>query len=137
MKRSELKVMVRKIVREEVAMAIQEVITELRKPATVQSPEVNVSSMEPAVEKKFSSNKVLNEVLNETANSDEWRNMGDKVYTSDSIGSILANQYKDMSNGASGKVSGEQMVASMGVSPESVPDHITKALSKEKSRQRR
>lgn len=153
MKRSELKTMIRKIVREEVASAIHEVITELKEPTEVQPPE-HVSEMEPTYinnnnnsNRQFSSNKVLNDVLNETANGDGWRTMGDKTYTSDSIGSILANQYKDIGDRGPDKISGEQMIESMGMNPETVPDHITKALSrdysellklsKEKSRRRR
>ena len=62
-----IKTMIRKIVREEVAMAIQEVITELKQPTQQTSQTQRVQK--PIVEnKQFSNNSVLNNVLNETAN---------------------------------------------------------------------
>ena len=58
---------IRQIVREEVAMAIQEVITELKQPALS-------STEQPIQEKKnFSQNSVINDVLNETAQDGEWK----------------------------------------------------------------
>ena len=60
---------IRQIVREEVAMAIQEVITELKQPTQSQPKKI--------VEKKsFTSNSVLNDVLNETAQDGEWKTLG-------------------------------------------------------------
>jgi len=58
---------IRQIVREEVAMAIHEVIGELKQPPLS-------STGQPIQEKKnFSKNSVLNDVLNETANGDDWK----------------------------------------------------------------
>ena len=52
MKKSDLKLIIRKIVREEVAMAIQEVITELKQPTQQQISQ-------PKVKKKMVEKKVL------------------------------------------------------------------------------
>ena len=61
---------IRQIVREEVAMAIHEVIDELKQPS--------LSSQEQPIQEKknFSQNSVLNDVLNETASDGEWKTLG-------------------------------------------------------------
>jgi hypothetical protein len=72
MKTDKLKLHIRKIVREEVAMAIQEVITELKEPTVDEKSGAQKPKRKKVIKEKrqFSSNSVLNDVLNETANSD-------------------------------------------------------------------
>ncbi len=91
MKKSELRLMVRKIVREEVAMSIQEVISELKQP-TQSTPS------KPIQEAHYSSNKVLNDVLNETANGDDWKTLGGSEFTTDRMREIVGGNYGDMMN---------------------------------------
>ena len=80
---------IRQIVREEVAMAIQEVITELKQPTQSQPKKI--------VEKKsFTSNSVLNDVLNETAQDGEWKTLGGSEFTSDRMNELVGGQYGDM-----------------------------------------
>ena len=128
MKKSQLKTMIRQIVREEVAMAIHEVITELKQPAQ------QVSQSKPkkkVIEKKeFTKNSILNDVLNETAESDEWKTMGGGTYDSSRANEVLSSQYGDM---MSGKPSGDQMVASMGVTPSQVSETVKDNLVKDYS----
>jgi len=87
---------IRQIVREEVAMAIHEVIDELKQPSlSSQSPK-----KQPIQEKKnFSKNSVLNDVLNETANGDDWKTLGGSEFTSDRMNELVGSQYGDMMNG--------------------------------------
>jgi hypothetical protein len=94
-KKPNIKTIIRQIVREEVAMAIKEVITELNKPTESQpKPQKKI------VEKKsFTSNSVLNDVLNETAQDDEWKTMGGGQYTSDRMNEVIGKNYGDMMNG--------------------------------------
>ena len=94
-KKPNIKTIIRQIVREEVAMAIKEVITELNKPTESQpKPQKKI------VEKKsFTSNSVLNDVLNETAQDDEWKTMGGGQYTSDRMNEVVGKNYGDMMNG--------------------------------------
>tara|TARA_R100001443_G_scaffold1307_1_gene4943 strand:+ start:3171 stop:3560 length:390 start_codon:yes stop_codon:yes gene_type:complete len=94
MKKSELRTMVRTIVREEVAMAIQEVITELKQPTQSQPKK-------PIQEKHYSKNKVLNDVLNETAMGDNWKTMGGSQYTSERMNELVGGGYGEMMNGNS------------------------------------
>ena len=89
-KKTTTKKTIRQIVREEVAMAIHEVIDELKQPP--------LSSQEqPIVEKKnFSKNSVLNDVLNETANGDDWKTLGGSEFTSERMNELVGGQYGDM-----------------------------------------
>ena len=92
-KKSNIKTIIRQIVREEVAMAIKEVITELKQPIESQPQPKKI------VEKKqFTENSVLNDVLNETAQDDSWRTMGGGQYTSDKMNELVGGQYGDMMN---------------------------------------
>ena len=93
-KKTNVKTMIRKIVREEVAMAIQEVITELKQPSQPQQ------KSEKIVEKKsFTKDSILNDVLNETAQRDEWKTMGGGKFDSSRMNELVGRQYGDMMNG--------------------------------------
>ena len=83
---------IRQIVREEVAMAIHEVIDELKQPS--------LSSQEQPIQEKknFSKNSVLNDVLNETANGDDWKTLGGSEFTSERMNELVGGQYGDMMN---------------------------------------
>ena len=128
MKKSQLKTMIRQIVREEVAMAIHEVITELKQP----SQQVSQSKPKKRVieKKEFTKNSILNDVLNETAESDEWKTMGGGTYDSGRANEVLSSQYGDMMNS---KPNADQMVASMGVNPSQVSDTVKDNLVKDYS----
>ena len=92
-KKPNIKTIIRQIVREEVAMAIQEVITELKQPTQSQPQPKKI------IEKKsFTSNSVLNDVLNETAQDGEWKTLGGGEFTSDRMNELVGKQYGDMMN---------------------------------------
>ncbi len=92
-KKTNIKTIIRQIVREEVAMAIKEVITELKQPIE------SKSQPEKIVEKKqFTSNKVLNDVLNETAQDGDWKTLGGGEFTSDRMNELMGKQYGNMMN---------------------------------------
>ena len=93
-KKTNIKTIIRQIVREEVAMAIKEVITELRQPTQSQPQPKKI------VEKKsFSSNSVLNDVLNETAQDGDWKTLGGGEFTTDRMNELVGKQYGDIMNG--------------------------------------
>ena len=93
-KKTNIKTIIRQIVREEVAMAIKEVITELNKPTKSQPQPKKI------IEKKsYTNNSVLNDVLNETAQDDGWKTMGGGQYTSDRMNEVVGKNYGDMMNG--------------------------------------
>ena len=92
-KKPNIKTIIRQIVREEVAMAIQEVITELKQPTQSQPQPKKI------VEKKsFTKNSVLNDVLNETAQDGDWKTLGGGEFTSDRMNELVGRQYGDMMN---------------------------------------
>ena len=68
-KKVDIKTIIRKIVREEVAMAIHEVVDELKQPVkqVEQNSKPNKINEQVVTKKQFSNNSVLNNVLNETA----------------------------------------------------------------------
>ena len=91
MKSDKLNLYIRKIVREEVAMAIHEVITELKQPqsTSLSSPPQIKQVKKPIIEKKvYSNNSVLNDVLNETAQTTDWQTMGEGVYDSSRVDEV-------------------------------------------------
>ena len=93
-KKPNIKTIIRQIVREEVAMAIKEVITELKQP-TQSKPQPK-----KIVEKKsYTNNSVLNDVLNETAQDGDWKTLGGGEFTSDRMNELVGRQYGDMMNG--------------------------------------
>jgi hypothetical protein len=84
---------IRQIVREEVAMAINEVITELKQPTQSQPQPKKI------IEKKsFTSNSVLNDVLNETAQDGDWKTLGGGEFTTERMNDIVGRNYGDMMN---------------------------------------
>ena len=112
-KKTNIRTAIRKIVREEVAMAIHEVITEMKQPSlssleekgseTSPTPQQVVSKpKKKIVEKKnFSKNSVLNDILNETAQEEEWKTMGGGTYDSSRANEVLQSSYGDMMNNSS------------------------------------
>ena len=126
MKKLELRMMIRKIVREEVAMSIKEVINEITKPT--------IRSKKKVVERKkhFTKNSVLNEILNETASNDDWKTIGGGVNTTDDMANVMAKSYGDMMN-TTAEVDVRQMAVESNVNPETVPDHVEKALTRDYS----
>ena len=127
-KKTNIRQVIRKIVREEVAMAINEVITELKQPTQ------QVSQQQPKkkiVEKKsFTKNSIINDVLNETATSDEWKTLGGKTYTTEDMNQIVGGNYGDM---MSSKPSADQMIASSGGDPNKANDVIKNVLNRDYS----
>ena len=136
MKKSEFKTMIRKIVREEVAMAIHEVITELKQPANTITKETETPKQKPKKkiikEKQYTKNSVLNDVLNETANSD-WKTLGDGTYTTDKMNEVVGSSYADMMNSDGKNINPDMMVTSLGGDPNTVDDSIKNALTRDYS----
>tara|TARA_R100001443_G_scaffold113710_1_gene128831 strand:- start:651 stop:1055 length:405 start_codon:yes stop_codon:yes gene_type:complete len=93
-KKTNMRTTIRQIVREEVAMAIQEVINELKQPTQSQpTPQKKI------VEKKqYTDNSILNDVLNETAQDGDWKTMGGGEFTTERMNELVGGQYADMMN---------------------------------------
>ena len=113
---------IRQIVREEVALAIQEVITELKQPTQIMTGATgeirkNNTPKKKIVEKQnFSKNSVLNDVLNETANGD-WKTLGGGEFTTERMNELVGGQYGEMMNNSSTNTDGS-LARQMGMNPE-------------------
>ena len=126
-KKPNIKTIIRQIVREEVAMAIKEVITELKQPIKSQPQPKKI------VEKKsFTSNSVLNDVLNETAQDGEWKTMGGSEFTSDRMNELVGRQYGDMMN-----TSPQQVVPSSDPMSQFLNKDYSEVLEKSKEKSNR
>ena len=133
MKKSKLRMILRKIVREEVAMAIKEVITELKKPTQQVSQPTQPKPKNKIVEKKsYSKNSVLNDVLNETAVNSDWKSITSNGAGKalNSISTTLSDSYGEMMGQ---DINVNQMAADEGINPEEVPDHVSDALTRDYS----
>ena len=94
-KKTNIKTLIRQIVREEVAMAIKEVITELKQPIESKPQPKKI------VEKKqYTENSILNDVLNETAQDGDWKTLGGGKFDSSRMNELVGGQYGDMMNTA-------------------------------------
>ena len=93
MKMSQLKMVIREVVREEIRTGLKEVLGGVKK-QPVQKPQLKKKQ-------HYTKNPVLNEVLNETQ-TDEWKTMGGTQYTSERMGELVGNSYKDLMNGEGG-----------------------------------
>tara|TARA_Y100000034_G_scaffold84433_1_gene101048 strand:- start:1389 stop:1766 length:378 start_codon:yes stop_codon:yes gene_type:complete len=87
MKMSQLKMVIREVVREEIRSGLKEIIGSVKKQP--------VQKSKPQQKQNYSKNPVLNEVLNDTDSTD-WETMGGAEYTSERMGEIMGNSYKDL-----------------------------------------
>ena len=137
MKKSELKMLIREIVREEVRIELRSFLKESKMNKRKQSiPQPKKKTKNGGI--NYTKNKVLNELLNETAYaSDEWETMGSETFTTDSMQSILNKSYSGMMNGgekATPNVMDDEMLVNSGVkNRDAIPEHITKALTRDYS----
>ena len=124
MKKSDLKLIIRKLVREEVAMAIQEVISEIKQPSQQTQPKTEKKIVK---KKDFTNNSVLNDVLNETAVGGDWKTMGGEHFTTERMNDIVGGNYAEMMNNtgrANIPANPDAMITSMGENPKGVSDIV-------------
>ena len=107
-KKQSMKTVIRQIVREEVAMAIQEVITELKKPTQTTKP---MTPKKRTQNSSFTSNKILNDVLNETAQDGDWKTLGGGEFTSNRMNELVSKNYGEMMNTSQQQVSSNDPMA--------------------------
>ena len=85
--------------------------------------------------KYYSKNKVLNDVLNETAmgeTEEDWKTLGKTTYTTDRMNEVIGGSYADMMNGDK-KPDADTVVKSMGGDPNVVGDTLKNALTRDYS----
>ena len=128
MKSSELKVLIREIVREEVKMELRSYLKEYKIKKVKASRNIK-REPKKIVRKNYSKNVMLNDILNETANSEEWETLGGGTFNTDNMNDIISKNY----NINGGKMNDDQMIRSMGTDPNTIPEHVTNAITKDYS----
>jgi hypothetical protein len=113
MKMSQLKMVIREVVREEIRSGLKEIIGELKQPTQIMTGATgeirrNTKPSKPK-KQKLSNNPVLNEVLNETA-AGEWETLGGTQYTSERMGELVGNSYKNLMSDDSGNPNSDVVV---------------------------
>ena len=116
MKMSQLKMAIREVVREEIRLGLKELIGEVKK-QPVQKPKSQKKQ-------NYTKNSVLNEVLNDTS-AEDWETMGGTTYTSERMGELVGDNYKDLMKDDSENANGS-LAAEMGVNPTDAPDFLKK-----------
>jgi predicted HTH transcriptional regulator len=101
MKMSQLKMVIREVVREEIRLGLKEILGGVKR-QPVQKPK-------PKQKQSFSKNTVLNEVLNDTDASD-WETMGGGEYTSDRMNDIMGGAYKEQLDGDTSNINSDVIV---------------------------
>ena len=109
MKKSELKMMIREVVREEIRLALKEVIGGSKQ---------QIKKPQPPKKQSYTKNSVLNEVLNET-NADEWETLGGETFTSNRMSELLGGSTEQPQ-----QPNIDQRVAEMGANPASIPKEV-------------
>ena len=125
MKKSELRNIIREVVKDELAYAMRELFK-----LDESSPRKKVKQKK---QKTYSTNPILNEILNDTeggisGDTSEYPSIGRKTYTSDNMSEIVNRK---LSMSMNGRLDGDSMVASMGVNPDNVDDSVKDAVSRD------
>jgi len=122
MKKSELKMMIREVVREEIKLGLKNLVSELNQTTTVTETKEIKPKRKVTQSKSFSKNSVLNDVLNETAQADEWKTL---AYDSSNINDLVKSNMGINQNDIVADTA-----VNAGVSPDKVPEHLEKALTR-------
>lgn len=122
MKKSELKMMIREVVREEIKLGLKNLVSELAQTSKVTETKQVEQKRKVTDTKKFSKNSVLNDVLNETAQADEWKTIAfDSSNMNELVKSNMGIKQNDIV---------ADTAVNAGVSPDKVPEHLEKALTR-------
>ena len=116
MKMSQLKMVIREVVREEIRLGLKEILGGVKKQP--------VQKLKPKQKQHYTNNSVLNEVLNNTEAGQDWETMGGTTYTSERMGELVGDNYKDLMNGQPQQPNVDARVAEMGANPNSVPKEV-------------
>ena len=102
MKTSQLKMIIREVVREEIRLGLQEIIGDMKQ---VEQNVTKPIKRKVNETKSFSKNSVINDILNETAMDEDYRTMGGGTYDSSKINDIMGKSYGDMMGGNNENIS--------------------------------
>ena len=133
-KKTNIRTVIRQIVREEVEMALKKELTEVFKSLKSNS----ITETKRVVRKKkpikLAQDPVLNQILNETRGGvpqgeEEYPTMGNKTFDRNSMASLMGYGNQSTSN----TDRAEQTIQQMGIPSEKVPEDVKNALTKDYS----
>ena len=134
MKKNELKLMIRQIVREEVQMELKKELTEVFKSLrTKTSLKERKRVVKRKPQRQLVKDPVLNQILNETkggisqGGGDEYPTMSGKTFDTNSMASLMGY------GNVGGTDRAEQTIQQMGVPSEKVPEGVKDAITRDYS----
>ena len=126
-----LATVIRKIVRDEVDKVLSEKITTVLE--NIDNKAIMAANAPVTKTKKVATpnpkNKTLAAVLQETADSGEWRTMGDKTMTTDNMSDVLNKQYGELTNKSTDIATSIASAENVG----NLPDKLKNALNRDYS----
>ena len=126
-----LATVIRKIVRDEVDKVLSEKITTVLE--NIDNKAIMAANAPVTKTKKVATpnpkNKTLAAVLQETADSGEWRTMGDKTMTTDNMSDVLNKQYGELTNKSTDIATSIAAAENVG----NLPDKLKNALNRDYS----
>ena len=97
MKSSELKVLIREIVREEVKMELRKYLKEYKTKKVKESIDTR-RKPKKIVKRNYTKDTMLNNILNETANSDDWETLGGGTFNTDNMNESFSHMSYGFNN---------------------------------------
>ena len=128
-----LATVIRKIVRDEVDKVLSEKITTVLE--NIDNKAIMAANAPVTKTKKVATpnpkNKTLAAVLQETADSGEWRTMGDKTMTTDNMSDVLNKQYGNLADSTADIATSVATAENKNVT--ALPDKLKNALNRDYS----
>ena len=129
MKSNKLVSLIKEVVKQEVKKQITDILIN----------ETNIPKTKPVVKKKkvkeqkFTNNPTLNKILNETAQQEEYPTLGGGTFDSTRMTEMLGYGSGLGNKEVKREVAAASTLRSAGLTPESAPEHLTNALTRDYS----
>ena len=128
MKSNKLVSLIKEVVKQEVKKQITDILIN----------ETNIPKAKPVIKKKvkeqkFTDNPTLNKILNETAQQEEYPTLGGGTFDSSRMTEMLGYGSGLGNKEVKREVAAASTLQSAGMTPDSAPDHLTNALTRDYS----
>ena len=129
MKTSKLVSLIKEVVKQEVKKQITDILIN----------ETNIPKAKPVIKKKkvkeqqFTSDPTLNKILNETAQQEEYPTLGGGTFDSSRMTEMLGYGSGLGNKEVKREVAAASTLQSAGMTPDSAPEHLTNALTRDYS----
>ena len=129
MKTSKLVSLIKEVVKQEVKKQVTDIlINETNIPKTK-----SVVKRKKVKEQKFTDNPTLNKILNETAQQEEYPTLGGGTFDSSRMTEMLGYGSGLGNKEVKREVAAASTLQSAGMTPDSAPEHLTNALTRDYS----